>query len=230
MVSRHGAFLVANLLSLFIFSTLAKGDVVAFRAGDFVTYTVGYERPATGDYFRWYKDFEVPVGATWDVSKLGNISVFEGGLGAGRTARYEIRSGITAGNGGTLIATGDSAIHSSVFISSNPNGDAYDYQISLPQPVTLGPGIYWVTVQPYFDGTHGSFQGLTTGANAIGGPAFDGFLFESESVNGVVQSFQALQFGFEAATTIYTVPEPSSFALLAITCTIGWYRHRRRRT
>ncbi len=228
MILKNCVSIAGLLLISVCFNTNANGDLIAFRAGDYQTFTVGYEWPAAGNYFRWYKDFNVPSGSPWIVSKLGNMSVFENGSTAGRTARYEIRSGMSSGNGGTLIAGGDAAIHSPVLIAVVPNGTLFDYQITLPSLLTLNPGTYWLTVQPYFLGSSGTFQALTQGVNAVGGPAFDGFVYQSESFNGQTQNFQPLQYGFEAATTIYTVPEPSSSTLVVLSCLICFYRNRKR--
>ena len=70
----------------------------------------------------------------------------------GTTAYWEIRSGLTAGNGGTLLASGDGTD------TTTNTGQTFTGIPGLSIPVytnevnglsvTLGPGTYWLAVAP----------------------------------------------------------------------------------
>ena len=124
-----------------------------------------------------YDNFVVPVGQTWFVS-----SVFSNNQVAYpypvTSATWQIRSGVSAGNGGTLVASGDTAATQTAV---TPVGGYYygdtEYKISTSIPtITLGAGTYWLAVAP--DDLHNgsiyygaqSYIETTSGANAVGIP------------------------------------------------------------
>jgi hypothetical protein len=87
------------------------------------------------------------------------------------TAFWEIRSGVSANNGGTVVAGGTDAA------TKTPTGNfgvfsAYDeYSIEVDGlNVTLGPGTYWLTVSPVLTTGGNSYNSTTSGANAVGSP------------------------------------------------------------
>jgi hypothetical protein len=164
------------------------------------------------------------------------------------SASWQIRTGVSAGNGGTLVASGDTA--ATFTPVSQVGGFSYagpQYQVSAAVPsVVLGPGTYWVAVAPDFAGAVGSqsFLETTSGANAIGTPAGnDGHSFVSNTYpatgNGAY-SFTptttalagdgdgpSIDFSLGVVGTTAPVPEPASLGLLVLTG-VSVVRRRRR--
>jgi len=89
-------------------------------------------------------------------------------------ASWEIRSGMSAGNGGSVIAVGLSqAIQTYV-----PGIGAYRIEVDGLQ-VQLASGTYWVSVTPVGPTYQQSYVCQTTGQNAIGMPPGNGTAFYS---------------------------------------------------
>ena len=89
---------------------------------------------------------------------------------------------MSAGNGGTLVASGTGAATQTATGFSAYGYNEYTIQVS-GLSVTLGPGTYWLTVCPLGAGTYQSFNDTTSGDNTIGQPpGNDGNSF----FNGVV--------------------------------------------
>ncbi len=137
-----------------------------------------------------YENFIVPTGQQWTVNGVfsnnaGNI--YFGGYPS-LTATWEIRSGVSAGNGGTLVASGDGAdtitdtgMQTTVF--SPFASEIYTNTVNGLN-VVLGPGTYWLAVAPDTDGAADAYWNLvtTSGANAVGTPpGNDGNSFVSSS-------------------------------------------------
>lgn len=165
-----------------------------------------------------YDDFIVPSGQTWNVTGVFSNDVIENFTAT--QAEWEIRSGVSAGNGGTLIASGTNAATSTVF--------GFDFTIAVSGlNVSLSPGTYWLTVAPVDSlmPGHDSFISATTGTNAIGLPAGnDGKAFwNSPSFSENFASTTALSFtpgsdfSMGVSGTVSdqgSVPEPSAIILL----------------
>lgn len=120
-----------------------------------------------------YDNFVVPVGQVWTLS-----SVFANELmdynGAVTTATWQIRSGVSAGNGGTLVASGDTAATATINIPFNPALGLTGEQVSATVTgVTLTAGTYWLAVAPDSTGVFAdqAYIVTTSGANAVGTPA-----------------------------------------------------------
>ena len=140
---------------------------------------------------RVYDDIIVPASQTWKVTSLfsNNLMTF-----TAIRAHWEIRQGVSAGNGGTLVASGvDPA-------TMTPTGricsSGYrEFRIEVTGlDVELGPGRYWLVVAPVGAGFGLSFVSSTSGANATGMPPgnngnafFDGsFIFASaDQLSGI---------------------------------------------
>jgi hypothetical protein len=136
-------------------------------------------------------------------------------------ARWEIRSGVSAGNGGTLIAGGIADA------TQTANGfDAYGYVGYTVEvsglSVALNPGKYWLTVAPIGPGGNTRSYVLTTsGANAIGSPLGNNAnAFLDSSHFGLSWSpttdFDSTYRDFSMG--VRAVPEPSSVVLLGMGC------------
>ncbi|MBA3650094.1 MAG: hypothetical protein H0W66_01095 [Chthoniobacterales bacterium] len=125
---------------------------------------------ATG-YSHIYDDFNVPDSAGWDVD-----SVFSDNLASTTIigASWEIRQGITSGNGGTLIASGTTM--TPVVTATGRSGFGFtEFMVEVTGlSVHLDLGTYHLNVTPIgnLDGNR-SFDSTTSGANCIGTPCGD---------------------------------------------------------
>jgi hypothetical protein len=113
-----------------------------------------------------YDDFVVPAGG-WLVTGVfsNDLMSFTGTT----QAYWEIRSGVSAGNGGTLVASGtDTATQT----ATGRSGFGYtEYTVEVDGlSLFLAPGTYWLTVAPVGPGSGNSYVSTTSGANAIGNP------------------------------------------------------------
>jgi hypothetical protein len=107
------------------------------------------------------------------------------------TASWEIRSGVSAGNGGTLVAGGDGTDN----VSSTGRTSTVFAPFSASEfhhevdglSVVLGAGTYWLSVAPDTNGALDSYWyvSTTSGAGAVGTPpGNDGNSFFSSASTG----------------------------------------------
>jgi hypothetical protein len=161
---------------------------------------------------------------------------------AAQTAYWEIRSGVGAGDGGTLVASGDGvdnltptgrfeAIIPGVF-------NVYEYTNQVSVNVTLTAGTYWLAVAPDVSDQN-SYISTTSGGNAVGlPPGNDGNSFASSSFFGwsfLPTSDDSLEgpgtWDYSMGVIGTAVPEPSSLLLgLVGLLTTAGYRWSQRRT
>jgi hypothetical protein len=195
---------------------------------------------------RIYDEFIVPTGVTFTITSVfSNNFMFN--PSAATTAAWEIRSGVSAGFGGTLLDSGDGTdalTATGRFIVVAPYGNINEYTNSVSVNVTLGAGTYWLSVapdvgnQPLFGPD--SFIGTTSGANAVGTPpGNDGNSFFSSTFFG--QSFVPTTdpsiegpgtWDYSMGVFGTAVPEPSSLVLglVGLVSSAGcvWARRRTR--
>jgi hypothetical protein len=191
-----------------------------------------------------YDNFIVPTGFTFTITGVFSNNLM-GDPTAAATAQWEIRSGVSAGNGGSLLASGDgidtvSATGRSLNFGGFNNVPEF---MNLVQglSVTLGAGTYWLAVAPDVSGQN-SFITTTSGLDAVGMPpgndgnsflssTFFGFNFtpvSDPSVEGPgTWDFSMGVIGTSASTV---VPEPSSLilGLAGLVTSAGCYWTRRR--
>jgi hypothetical protein len=146
----------------------------------------------SGEFASVYDDFIVPSGPVWSVT-----SVFSDNLENTNVtgASWEIRQGISVGNGGTLVASGITM--TPVVIPTGRSGFGFtEYMIEVTGlNVSLPAGIYWLNVTPIGDGTGRSFEGTTSGANCVGTPCGnDGNSFFNSNEGGA--NFQGTPYDF----------------------------------
>jgi PEP-CTERM motif len=139
-------------------------------------------------------------------------------LGTFGSAYWEIRSGVSEGNGGTLLFSGTTT---PLVTDTGLSGFGYeDYEVEVATGgVMLDPGTYWFSVVPICPGCFArSFNANTFGLNAIGsGPLNDQFFnssffganFTNANNEGVFSEFSS---GVEISST--TTPEPASLLLM----------------
>jgi hypothetical protein len=131
------------------------------------------------------------------------------------TAYWEIRSGVSEGNGGTLIASGTGATSNQATGRSDFGFNEFTNFVSTN--VSLGAGQYWMAVVPNDPANaNRSFNSNTDGLNSMGSqtsgqqfwnsPNFFGVNFTNANNEGVFNTFSQAAYA--------TVPEPSSMIML----------------
>jgi hypothetical protein len=169
----RGAFylivLVATCATPFALAQRAGTSSTLWYNGDYnvVNALANEENTALGDgqYARVYDDFNV-TGGGWTITSVFSHNL-ENTTVIGAT--WEIRQGISEGNGGTLIASGITM--TPVVTLFECNFQICEYMIEVKGlNVSLAEGHYWLNVTPIGDLTGRSFDSNTSGANCVGTP------------------------------------------------------------
>jgi hypothetical protein len=129
---------------------------------------------------------------------------------------WEIRSGITDGNGGTLVASGTGNVTNTPTGRSDFGYTEYRNEVDGLNVALNGGTQYWLAVVPVCTSCAGrSFNSDTDGTNSVGSQqsnlqyfnsAFFGANFANANTQGVFAQFSSGVIG--------TVPEPSSMIML----------------
>jgi hypothetical protein len=165
------------------------------------------------------------------------ISAGNGPITGVTYAQWEIRSGVSVGNGGTLIASGSGVpvATSTAFNSLMTGAPSADPVLRVELDVAdfaLAPGNYWLGFSIGDAGAGvGGFVAETIGANGIGGPLNDGnaIYFQGDGTTipwNWVDVASTWGGPMDAAYFINEVPAPGAAALLALG---GLLATRRRR-
>lgn len=172
---------------------------------------------------RVYENFVVPVGG-WTIDRVwsNNLMDFTSTL-----ASWEIRSGVSSGNGGTLVAAGTNAT-----ATQTATGRVFtaiqEYTVEVGDlSVFLEAGEYWLNIAPIGQGSGRSYVSRTSGSDAVGTPAgndgrafFDSLSFSLSFVPSSVPAVnQAGDFSMGVggvAGRAAAVAEPASLALAAL--------------
>src|ERR1700678_2495866 len=97
-----------------------------------------------------YDDFIVPTGFTYTITGVFSQDAMYN-VGAASTAYWEIRSGVSAGNGGTLLASGDGN-DALTYTGNTLNTGGLAIPVYTNEvfgmSVTLSAGTYWLAVAP----------------------------------------------------------------------------------
>ena len=170
-----------------------------------------------------YDDFNVTSPSGWHVT-----AVFSDNLIAGTeitAADWEIRTGISEGNAGTLIASGTTNSP----VVTNIRGTQNEFMVEVTQlnvflPMLPSGQHYWLNVTPVGNGTGDSFNLTTSGANCVGSPCgnddnafFNSTYFGAYFTNTLNECSDCHDFSDGVIGTV--VPEPATVALL--TCGVG---------
>lgn len=196
------------------------GDPLASDAQNYFATVNGIRaRMVTFDDFRW--NSVNPV-----TSVFGNFvsnQTFTRGY-------YEIRTGVSAGNAGTLISSGGMNVSATDLGASNLTGGAFRrYFVSGSiAPVSLSNGnLYFLSFSIDFQGNVNG-QGAvlrTTGSNGIGSPLANGNLFHDQPSVGINYQARAGDVSYGLAAS--AVPEPLSVGAVGLGL-FGLF-HRRRK-
>jgi len=202
------------LLGLLFFTIAAYADQLYFYGGDLSgnnPNAISNENDAivSGDpygsavYQNFYALSNITVSGLF-TNNLSSITPTSG--------YWEIRSGVSAGNGGTLIASGTGSMTNT---PTGRSGFGYNEYTNLVSGlnVSLAPGQYWFAAVPECSTCQGrALNDDTTGLNSVG--KSDPNL---EYVNSPFfgQNFEALGSDFPTGSSgVYVVPEPGSLMLL----------------
>lgn len=137
---------------------------------------------------------------------------------------YEIRSGVSNGFGGTLLASGTTDGAYSMVTNGFDNFGFLGYTLTADIPnINLGAGEYMMALSPVGDGAGRGFVQTTSGANGVGTPSVDNRNWFHSAYFGTTyaEDYQ----GYPGYSYGYTVPAPASAALLGLGALVA----RRRR-
>ena len=121
----------------------------------------------TDQFGSTYDDFIISDTGGWDVTALFSDNLADTGITG---ATWEIRQGISEGNGGTLIASGST--DAPIVTDTGRNGFGYEeFQVEVDGlSLHLDQGTYFLNVTVIGDLTGRSFDSTTVGANCVGTP------------------------------------------------------------
>jgi hypothetical protein len=211
------------------------GGTVGWYNGDFDNNNgLANEQNTTVSQANVYDDFVVPAGGWTVVGVFSNDLISFTGI---TQAFWEIRSGVSVGNGGALIDSGTSDATQTATGRSGFGFTEYTIEVDGLN-IVLAPGTYWLTVSPIGFGSGRSFVSETLGANAIGTPPGNngnGF-FNSSSFNvtfGDAADQTSGRPDFSQGVLINgggSVPEPGTAGLLLGSATLLWFVRRLRQS
>jgi hypothetical protein len=173
-----------------------------------------------------YDDFNVTVPLGWHVTAVFSDDLMDPGGPYVTGADWEIRTGVSEGNAGALIASGTT--NSPIVTSTGRGGFGYqEYMVEVTGLYVFLPALpsgqhYWLSVTPFL--SYGrSFNSTTSGVNCVGTPcgndqnAFFNSTFFGAYFTSTANEGQPYDYSNGVIGTV--VPEPTTVALL--TCGLG---------
>lgn len=171
-----------------------------------------------GSTARIFDDFAVTDPGGWTVTGLWTNTYFLSGFFGGppnvTQADWSIRTGVSAGSGGTVLYSGVSPV-SRTATGRAPNFLYSEYTLRVSGlSLDLAPGTYWLNVTPLFGGD--AFASPTRGSGAVGLPAGNNgsAFFDRPNAPFVAQTSDfSLGVAGTVRATSEAIPEPGSLAL-----------------
>lgn len=113
-----------------------------------------------------FSDFVVTGANGWDISAVFSNNLMSAAI---TQANYEIRSGVSNGNAGTLLFSGTGT--ATQVATGRSFGGFTEYTVTISGLVIhLAPGTYFLNVAPIGAGVGVSYNSSTVGVNAVGTP------------------------------------------------------------
>jgi hypothetical protein len=192
-----------------------------------------------------YEELIVPVGQTWDLTSVFSNNLMDTTTSA---ALWQIRSGVSNGDGGTLLYHGYDAATQTL---TGRTGFGYnEYTVSANVSslnIVLTAGAYWLTVDPVVSSSSDvSYITTTSGANSVNvqpGSTGNSYVAGSYYVNNGGYNFEPasdwtgyspVDFSMGVTGTVVSsaVPEPSTLVMGSLGALfvlgVAWRsRHRR---
>jgi hypothetical protein len=226
----------ATLLALFVAAVCAAKSTAIAQAppgslwynGDFnYAHYIPNERNTLVSQAAVYDDFDVTASQGWHVTAVfSNNLLFVNPPGYVAGADWEIRTGISEVNPGTLVASGTTQTPLVTFTFHAEN----EFTVEVTGLNIFLPGLpsgqhYWLNVTPVGNGTGLYFNSDTSGLNCVGTPCGnDGNSWFNSTFFGVFFGPASAQVGvspadFSMGVIGNVVPEPATIVLF--TCGLG---------
>jgi hypothetical protein len=179
------------------------------------------ERNTTISQCGVYDNFTGPSSGTmWDVTAVFSDNL-ENTVITG--ADWEIRTGLSNGNGGSLVASGTTGVPT-VTPTGRSGFGFTEFMVEVTGLNIMLPALpagqfYWLNVTPIGNGSGRSFISLTSGMNCVGTPCGnDGNSFFNSTFFGAYFSGPG-NVDYSMGVIGAVIPEPATVALL--TCGVG---------
>jgi hypothetical protein len=174
-----------------------------------------------------YDDFNVTAPLGWNVTAVFSDNLENTVITA---ADWEIRTGLSEGDAGTLIASGTT--NSPIVTLINNHSEFFEYRVEVIGlnvflPVLPSGQHYWLNVTPVGNGTGRSFNTTTSGANCVGTPcgndqnAFFNSTFFGAYFTSTANESQPYDFSIGVIGTVIPEPSPSATMALGAVALIG---------
>jgi hypothetical protein len=160
---------------------------------------------------RTYDDFIVPsghklfLGGVWS-SNLQNYFSTNGS--------WEIRTGVSEGNGGTLVASGTN-VPCALYFTGGTGFGFLELTTSCPSSAVLQPGKYWLNVHPISTtpGVGRSFNSTTSGANGVSHASGTQTTGTGADINNDRSFFDSTYFGYTFTAASGLLGGPTDFSM-----------------
>ncbi|MBI1333680.1 MAG: hypothetical protein GC165_12465 [Armatimonadetes bacterium] len=180
---------------------------------------------------------DIQVTGSHVTSIWGNFLIYQQYTSSSLGLRYEIRTGVSAGHGGTLLKSGFVSNLQQIGTGRSTQNTAYrEIQLGGTVDFDLAPGTYWLGLQNN-EGANPPAQWTSFLAKTLGadnGPANDpnpapqNSILDGSAFATGTELGDWIQQGADYSVGVTTVPEPG--AIVTITCgVIGLYAKLRRR-
>lgn len=226
------AFLLSIVVIVFCGATRpVRGDILWYNGDGSGQNSLRNQVNSGGEGARTFDDFTVDAPLGWDVSYVWSNNLlaknFFGDTPNVSSASWSIRSDMSEGNPGTVVAEGFGA---ATKVATNRFVNVFYEEFTITVSglsVHLDPGTYWLQVSPVVGEAYNS---VTTGANSVGSPAGNnGNSFWDRPSSDDIYVARTEDFSMGVGGLV-SVPEPSTFVLWSLFSTVAlvtaWWRRR----